>query len=589
MISTCLPSYIQCWPMAEPVYGARYLKPAASDGGRRHDRRVLEGAGLFEGAAHGGDRRALLPDGDVDAAHLLLLVAGLPGLLLVDDRVGRDGRLAGLPVADDQLALAAADRGQRVDRLEPGLQRLADALPLHHRRRLHLERPALGRSRCRRARRAAARAGRRRGRGRRRRPAPTAPRRYAVPAGPLRCRRSRRARRRRSRGCRGSARCRACRPRTRAARWPSPTGAPRRGRCRPSPRRRCRPPRGWRRPACSRSRSAAAPPGSPPAGSSARSCVLPLSLRLVVQLCWCGVLAGMRRRRSSDHDQPLLACASLVSIVESMTSSPMATRTPPRTVGVDDDVEVHLVGVLRRERAPRAGRRWSSSSGAATHDGGDQPLTGGRGDLLVVRESRRPATRCRPTSSWSSRSMVTGATLPSTSPSSRLRLASSGAARSESASRRSGLAARMRPKRNRSSSSSSSWPSCSALVASAITAQRSSASTRSRLRDQRSATAASTTWTAAVGDLAVEQRPGHAARAARPPPRARSAPGAGVGSLVEDADDARTGRCRALVASAPPSRISSSASSRAACERVEPACISRPPAWSPGPGSRGSR
>src|SRR3954466_11571281 len=30
---TCLPSYIQCWPMAEPVYGARYLKPAESEAG----------------------------------------------------------------------------------------------------------------------------------------------------------------------------------------------------------------------------------------------------------------------------------------------------------------------------------------------------------------------------------------------------------------------------------------------------------------------------------------------------------------------------------------------------------------------------
>src|SRR5215211_8979875 len=32
-ISTCLPSYIQCWPIAEPVYGARYLKPALSEAG----------------------------------------------------------------------------------------------------------------------------------------------------------------------------------------------------------------------------------------------------------------------------------------------------------------------------------------------------------------------------------------------------------------------------------------------------------------------------------------------------------------------------------------------------------------------------
>ena len=33
MMRTCLPSYIQCWPMAEPVYGARYLKPAGSEAG----------------------------------------------------------------------------------------------------------------------------------------------------------------------------------------------------------------------------------------------------------------------------------------------------------------------------------------------------------------------------------------------------------------------------------------------------------------------------------------------------------------------------------------------------------------------------
>src|SRR5260370_26349887 len=36
--------------------------------------------------------------------------------LLVDDRVEQDGRLSGEPVADDQLALAAADRDHRVDR-----------------------------------------------------------------------------------------------------------------------------------------------------------------------------------------------------------------------------------------------------------------------------------------------------------------------------------------------------------------------------------------------------------------------------------------------------------------------------------------
>src|SRR6187200_2404062 len=90
----------------------------------RDDGGVLHRAGILEGAAHGRDRGALLADGDVDAAHLLVRVAAVPELLLVDDRVDRDRGLAGLAVTDDQLALAATDRGHGVDGLEAGLQRL---------------------------------------------------------------------------------------------------------------------------------------------------------------------------------------------------------------------------------------------------------------------------------------------------------------------------------------------------------------------------------------------------------------------------------------------------------------------------------
>ena len=115
------------------------MKPAASEAGARDDRRVLHRAGLFEGAADRRDGRALLADGDVDAAHLLLGVAGLPVALLVDDRVDRDRRLAGLAVADDELALATADRGHRVDRLDAGLQRLVHRLALDDVGRLQLE------------------------------------------------------------------------------------------------------------------------------------------------------------------------------------------------------------------------------------------------------------------------------------------------------------------------------------------------------------------------------------------------------------------------------------------------------------------
>ena len=83
-----------------------------------HDDGVLHRAGLFERLHDLRDRRLLLADGVVDADDVLAL--------LVDDRVDGDGGLAGLPVADDQLALAAADRHHRVDGLEPGLQRLLD-------------------------------------------------------------------------------------------------------------------------------------------------------------------------------------------------------------------------------------------------------------------------------------------------------------------------------------------------------------------------------------------------------------------------------------------------------------------------------
>src|SRR5216683_758681 len=114
--------------------------------GRRggHDRGVLHRARVLERLAHLGGRGALLPDRDVDALDLPGRVPRLPVLTLVDDGVDTDRRLAGLPVADDQLALAAADRGYRVDRLDPGLQRLVHLLPLHHRRRLQLELAQLG-------------------------------------------------------------------------------------------------------------------------------------------------------------------------------------------------------------------------------------------------------------------------------------------------------------------------------------------------------------------------------------------------------------------------------------------------------------
>ena len=88
-------------------------------GGGDHDR-VVHRAVLLELAHDVGDRRHLLADGHVDALDVLAL--------LVDDRVDGDGGLAGLAVADDELALAAADRHHRVDALQARLHRLVHGL-----------------------------------------------------------------------------------------------------------------------------------------------------------------------------------------------------------------------------------------------------------------------------------------------------------------------------------------------------------------------------------------------------------------------------------------------------------------------------
>ena len=117
------------------AHGATGVRSEVLEGGgvrRRggdHDR-VLERTVLAEGLHRLRHGRALLADRDVDALHA--------ETLLVEDRVDRHRRLAGLAVADDQLPLATADRGHGVDRLDAGLQRLVHRLAAHDARRLDL-------------------------------------------------------------------------------------------------------------------------------------------------------------------------------------------------------------------------------------------------------------------------------------------------------------------------------------------------------------------------------------------------------------------------------------------------------------------
>ena len=61
-----------------------------------------------------GDGGRALADGAIDAQHILIA--------LIQNGVDGDGGLAGLPIAEDQFSLAAADRNQRIDDDDAGLQ-----------------------------------------------------------------------------------------------------------------------------------------------------------------------------------------------------------------------------------------------------------------------------------------------------------------------------------------------------------------------------------------------------------------------------------------------------------------------------------
>ncbi len=78
------------------------------------------------------NRGRALSDRDIDANHVRAL--------LVDDRVDRDRRLAGGAVADDELALPAPERKERVDHENSGRHRFGDERPIDDRRRGPLDR-----------------------------------------------------------------------------------------------------------------------------------------------------------------------------------------------------------------------------------------------------------------------------------------------------------------------------------------------------------------------------------------------------------------------------------------------------------------
>src|SRR6516164_9042353 len=108
-----------------------------------HDDRIIERTVVLQCLDDLSDSRALLADRDIDAIELPRFVGSGVDLLLIEDGVEDQCRLAGLPVADDQLALAAPDRHQRVDGLQSGLQRLVHRTARDNARRLDLDPRAL--------------------------------------------------------------------------------------------------------------------------------------------------------------------------------------------------------------------------------------------------------------------------------------------------------------------------------------------------------------------------------------------------------------------------------------------------------------
>src|SRR6185437_16317976 len=114
-------------------------------GGRRDDDGIVHGAVVFQHLDELRHGRALLPDGDVDAVELVgFRRVGDVRCLLVEEGVEYHRGLAGLAVADDQLALAAADRDQRIDGLDAGGHRLVHRLARQDAGRLDVDAAPFG-------------------------------------------------------------------------------------------------------------------------------------------------------------------------------------------------------------------------------------------------------------------------------------------------------------------------------------------------------------------------------------------------------------------------------------------------------------
>jgi hypothetical protein len=100
-----------------------------------HQNGVVQRTLLPQGGHGLRDGGRALADGAIDAHHILVA--------LVEYGVHRNGRLARLAVAENQLALAAPNGNQRIDDCETSLQRDSDWRAVHNGRGWAFDRQAL--------------------------------------------------------------------------------------------------------------------------------------------------------------------------------------------------------------------------------------------------------------------------------------------------------------------------------------------------------------------------------------------------------------------------------------------------------------
>lgn len=89
--------------------GGQELERGCLRGSSSHDNGVPHGVVVLEcldDVGHGG---SLLPNGDVDAVQLSVLVARVEVHFLVDDGVDGDGGLSSLSISNDQFSLSSSD------------------------------------------------------------------------------------------------------------------------------------------------------------------------------------------------------------------------------------------------------------------------------------------------------------------------------------------------------------------------------------------------------------------------------------------------------------------------------------------------